>query len=163
MSVCTYVGGNPISNIDPLGLWNVVVGVGGSVVGGVGGEASVSAYASSYNGNAEVGIAGSVGGGAGLNISADAYVGYIPGGANNISGETVNYNVGVGPLSITIMTNPATGGVRGYNRRPRGWSSAWALGDAFTHGEGANRRSDLSWIPQPPVQATADLSLRFAP
>ena len=55
---------------------------------------------------------GSIGGGTGFNVSGDIFGGFIFGGPENVSGWTVNYNVG-GPVSVTIFTNPNGGQIMG--------------------------------------------------
>jgi len=56
----------------------------------------------------------SVGQGVGFNISADAFVGIIRGDTRNVEGDTTNINVGIGPLSITLMYDRSTNDFMGF-------------------------------------------------
>ena len=51
-----YVGGNPISRVDPLGLASLVVQGGGSWVPGLGGEGNIGAFIDVYNGRLDFGV-----------------------------------------------------------------------------------------------------------
>lgn len=111
----SYVGGNPVSRVDPLGLFNILIGGGGSLVGGIGAEASGGIAINPGIGNecADVGGFASIGGGGGLNVSADIFVGYVPGPVSNVSGETNNVNISIGPLSVTVFLDPKSNNVMG--------------------------------------------------
>jgi hypothetical protein len=61
------------------------------------------------DGKSELGFFGSAGAGGGVNVSADIFVGFVKGGVENIEGKTLNINVGLGPVSVTVMTDPKTG------------------------------------------------------
>lgn len=76
---------------------------------GFGVEGSVGGYVNSTNGRDQVGGFISTGTGPGLNISADAFVGYVPGPASNLNGDSDNLNLGVGPISVTVMFHPVNG------------------------------------------------------
>jgi hypothetical protein len=86
----------------------VIVGVGGSAVGIIGGEGSAAFYANESEGQAQVGGLLSVGGG-GLNVSSDIFVGYVKGSVRNLSGPSENLNISLGPLSLTLMYAPSSG------------------------------------------------------
>jgi RHS repeat-associated protein len=103
-----YVENNPQGHIDPLGLFNVIAGFGGSLVPGAGGEGDVGVAMNPGMGDShfDVGLFGTVGGGAGWNVSADAFVGIIGGNFSDVRGDTVNVNVGIGPFSGTLMFDP---------------------------------------------------------
>lgn len=101
-----YVGGNPLYYDDPLGLANFLFGGNANaiVVGGftIGGGLYISYDVSS---GFDIGVYGSVGGGVGVDLGIGASVGYVPGGSNNISGQTVDLNAGAligGTLSASI-------------------------------------------------------------
>jgi hypothetical protein len=61
-----------------------------------------------------VGAFGTVGAGVGVNVSADFFGGVVFGGAENLSGQTVDYNLVLGPISFTTFFNPANGAVSGF-------------------------------------------------
>ena len=99
-----YVRNAPLRFRDPSGLLTVIGGLGGSAIASKGVEGSVGGY---YNwGTGEVGGFVSVGGGAGLNVSGDIFGGVVWGG---LEGVTVNTNVMLGPISITVMIDPLNG------------------------------------------------------
>jgi len=60
-----------------------------------------------------MGVFVSVGAGGGVNVSGDVFIGVITGDIGNVSGTTGNINVGLGPISITVITDPNTGKVIG--------------------------------------------------
>lgn len=66
-----YVGGNPVSYVDPMGLATVGIGVGGSGswVGGVNGSGQLTFSATSWNPSSwRVGVLGGIGGYAGTDL-----------------------------------------------------------------------------------------------
>lgn len=91
--------------IDMNGLQRVtgIVGVGGSGLVGFGGEGSQGIF---VNSSGDVGGFVSAGGGAGVNISADVFGGVYWG--DSFTGTTVNANFTIGPISVTIMTQPGS-------------------------------------------------------
>jgi hypothetical protein len=96
--------------------------------------------------NVDVGVFGSVGATAGVNVSADVFVGYVEGGIGNVSGTTVNQNIGVGPLSITTFHDPKTGELiggtigLGPGATPVGYSASYAATKTLT------LRDLLNWL-----------------
>jgi RHS repeat-associated protein len=125
VNLYAYVGNNPLNFVDQLGLSrkdcgsiNILIGSGFSAIlgGGVEGAAGVIINRD------DIGIFSSLGGGypgqpgGGINVSAEFLLfGYITG---NPRGWTTNYNYVVGPLSVTVFTDPATkqklGGTIGF-------------------------------------------------
>ncbi len=114
-----YARANPLKYTDPRGLFSILVGGGGSAVVGPGAEASGGVVINPGLGDdcADAGLFASVGGGAGVNISADAFIGYVKGPMSNVSGETNNVNIAIGPISITgffdTKSNELMGGTVG--------------------------------------------------
>ena len=115
VSLYGYVRNNPITVIDSFGLFNLLIGAGGSAVAPTGIEGSTGIVVNPGFGDnlADVGFFGSIGSGGGVNVSGDIYVGYIEGGIKNVSGMTTNVNLTLGPLSITIFIDPKTGKIIG--------------------------------------------------
>ena len=109
-----YSKNNPVNLIDPLGLLNILLGGGGSVVGvaGVEGSGGLVINPGFGDSKADIGVFGSVGGGVGLNLSADAFIGYVKGDISNVSGTTINLNF-ASPISITAFIDINTGEVIG--------------------------------------------------
>jgi len=106
-----YVGNNPINSTDPYGLLNFLLGGGVSAVLPIGGEASGGIVINPGIGNdrADIGLFGSAGLGAGLNVSADLFAGIIKGDLSNVRGETANINLVLGPISLSLFTDPKNG------------------------------------------------------
>jgi len=129
-----YVGNSPVNYIDPLGLGNLLVGVGGSAVVPVGitggAEMSVGIAVHAENnllmlfglGGAlldvamqqdeckkrmdNVGVFGSIGvPDVGFNISTDLFMGYVTGEIEEVAGTTANLNIVGGPISFTLLKN----------------------------------------------------------
>lgn len=94
-----YVGGNPISRIDPMGLQSLVAHVGGSYVPGVGGEGNLGFFIGADNGRLDFGFYSQGGISAGYQTpGVSAQFGYVNGGVNAINGITTNANL-AGPLA----------------------------------------------------------------
>jgi RHS repeat-associated protein len=116
----TYVGENPLSYSDALGLFTVVGGVGGSFVNGIGGEGSVGLYFNPglFGQKADAGVFVSGGMGGGYNIGVSSYGGVVFGDASNVNSPFVNINISIGVGSVTIMLDPATGNWSGITFGP---------------------------------------------
>ena len=111
-----YVGGSPVAFIDPMGLFNILVGAGATAAGGpAGAEGSggIAVNPGFFGQQADVGIFGAAGVTAGLNISSDVFVGYVAGGIENVRGGTINQNFGILNISLTTFHDPHTGALIG--------------------------------------------------
>jgi hypothetical protein len=115
-----YVNANPNGRTDPLGLFTVVGGGGGSLVLGVGGEGSGGAYVNPglFGQPADFGVFGSGGIGAGSNVGVNSYLGVVFGSASNVNTPFVNTNVSLGIGSLTLMFDPNTGKLGGFSIGP---------------------------------------------
>jgi len=91
----SYVGGNPVSNVDPLGLLTLSLGYFGSSVLGFGGDVGGGGYVSYSNGHFSYGSYVSADIGVGVNVSAGVQIGVYSGGPETFGGRTYNTNVGV--------------------------------------------------------------------
>ncbi len=114
-NVFTYVANNPVAYLDPIGLFTIVAGGGVSAAAPSGAEVSAGIVINpGLSGQkADVGVFAAVGASAGLNVSADAFIGVVTGDTSNVSGQTVNQNFGLGPVSLTIIHDPKTGKIIG--------------------------------------------------
>jgi RHS repeat-associated protein len=111
-----YVNGGPTTRVDPLGLFNIVGQVGGSLVPGIGGEGYIGIYMTLPSRNYEngqitwtrpdIGVYSSGGVGAGWNIGVALGLGYVKGEEKDIQGVTYNVNVGVPPVGVSAMYDP---------------------------------------------------------
>jgi hypothetical protein len=108
--VHAYVSNSPAVFRDPLGLQNILLGVGGSLVGATGVEGSMGVVVNpGFQGCGGIGGFASAGVGAGVSVGADVFAGYYTGAFTNLAGTTVNVNVSGGPVSLTAMFDPRTG------------------------------------------------------
>ncbi|MDY6790847.1 MAG: hypothetical protein SWH54_06215 [Thermodesulfobacteriota bacterium] len=127
---------DPVNLIDPLGLLNILIGGGASVVGvaGVEGSGGLVINPGLGDSKADIGVFGSVGGGIGLNLSADRFIGFVKGGIENVSGTTINANVIIGLISFTAMFNIDTGEFMGFTvgLGPSATSIAGSITGSFT-------------------------------
>jgi hypothetical protein len=122
----SYVNNNPITYIDPVGLFKIIWGLGYSaVVGNTGGERSKGSYydpktgeygnfESSAGNQAPPACGAGPNDVGGLNVSADVFVGGVWG---DFAGKSVNFNVTPILFSLTLMTN-GMGSVTGFTA---GW------------------------------------------
>ena len=136
----SYVGGNPVSLVDPRGLVSLVAQVGGSYVPGLGGEGHVGVFISVHNGRLDVGFYGQGGMSLGYQIPGSSLqAGLMKGDVNTIRGITKNSNVGAplvcgtamtddqhNLLGITFGAGSKLGGSITYSE-----TSAWSLNEAF--------------------------------
>ncbi len=137
-----YVLNDPVNLIDPSGLVNIVGGVGASGVVITGVEASAGVIVNPGVGDAKPagGVFGSVGACGGFNLSADAFVGVVKGKKSNVSGETINFNLSVGPVSLSLFFDASgkelVGGTLGVgpSATPLGASLSLALTGVATIG-----------------------------
>lgn len=88
----TYVGSNPMEDIDPLGLVNVVAQVGGSAVQALGGTGAFGIYVTlpSPGNYIDIGVYGSAGPAGGELVGAGTGLGFIKGNVTDIRG--ISYN-----------------------------------------------------------------------
>ena len=126
-----YVGGNPVSEVDSMGLFTLSLGYFGSSIFGIGGEIGGGGYVSYYNGQFTFGTYLTEGGGGGVNTSAGFEFGAYSGGMETFTGATISATGGGGPfaelgggatfstsgnlvgftLSASLATTPITGSV----------------------------------------------------
>ncbi len=110
-----YVGNNPITGVDPSGLFNILLGFGVSVAAPTGADVSVGIVVNPglFGQKADAGLFGSAGGTVGVNVSGDVFIGFVQGDIENVGGVTANFNLTIGPLSLTFFVDPKTGGIMG--------------------------------------------------
>lgn len=136
----TYVGGNPVNLSDLNGLFSLLMGGGISAAAPTGAEGSggVAVNPGLFGQEADIGVFGAGGATVGFNASADAFVGYVKGGIENVGGQTINQNIGIGPISITIFHHPTNGEVLGGTigigpgATPFGYSGAYESTGIYT-------------------------------
>lgn len=101
-----YANQNPLKNIDPTGLLNILVGGGGSFVPVFGGGGSFGIYLSlSRETGIDIGVFGTGERGAGGMVGLNGIVGYVPGNRHNIAGKGTSYNLSGAPFSVTYTEN----------------------------------------------------------
>jgi|GEM_PF-441215 len=109
MNLYQYVHNNPLNFIDPFGLFNILIGVGGSASAGGGAEGSGGIVISYWKGQFDIGVFGSVGASGGLNVSWDIFGGWFRGGPHDLRGTTANVNITAGEFSGTAFYDPNSG------------------------------------------------------
>lgn len=127
LNLLSYVGQDPVNWVDINGQGSLLLGGGFAFIplGGFEGSAGI-AIGSTKDPCYKIkgGSFGSFGQGGGWSIGADLFVGWFRGDVEDISGETMNYNIAVGPLSGVLMFDP---------KKPNWW-----LPVGFTVGPGKN-------------------------
>jgi len=102
-----YVGGNPISTSDPLGLLNVVASIGGSFATVLGAEGWTGIYVTlpSPGNNLDIGVFGTGGLSVGWNVGVTNQYGFVTGNESDIQGITINVNGSGNVVGGTAMFN----------------------------------------------------------
>lgn len=101
-----YANGDPVNQIDPLGLLNLVGQVGGSFVPGLGGEGNLGVFLGIHKGRLDFGFFSQGGLSVGVQSpGVSAQIGLIKGDVNDIRGVTKNINASAPLLCGTAMTN----------------------------------------------------------
>lgn len=111
ISTYAYVANNPYLRVDPLGLANFLIGGSLTFIAAGGGGVGGGLYFSyTKDQGFDMGLYGSVSGGIGADIGASVNVGYVPGGASNISGTSLDGSISAGAFSGTVggaINNPS--------------------------------------------------------
>jgi hypothetical protein len=143
-----YVLNDPVNRVDPLGLFNILFGGGATAAAPTGGEVAggVVINPGLFGQKADAGVFASVGPTAGVNISADVFVGYVKGGIENVKGTTMNQNISVGPISITIFHDQITGEIMGGTIGAGPGATAVGYSGAYDTTGTATIRDFLNWI-----------------
>jgi RHS repeat-associated protein len=160
INLFAYASINPLRVVDPDGAVNFLVGVGVTAAAPTGAETSggIVVNPGLFGQKADAGVFAAVGPTVGVNVSGDVFIGIVKGEIENVSGETVNQNIGIGPLSITIFHDPKNkgeviGGTIGLGpgATPVGYSGAYDVTGTLTV------RDVVKWIsglfgskPEPP-------------
>jgi len=107
-----YAKGSPVRFTDPTGLITIVGGFGatGVVPRGTGFDVSVGGYLDT--GSRDIGGFRSTGEAVGLNVSGDVFFGLFR-DLQSLQGSSENATVTIGPFSVSVMTDPATGRLLG--------------------------------------------------
>jgi len=110
-----YVANDPLNLFDPDGLFNILFGGGATAAAPTGAEvaAGIVFNPGLFGQRADVGVFASVGPTVGVNISADVFIGFVKGEIKNVSGPSINQNISIGPVSISLFHDPDTGDVMG--------------------------------------------------
>ena len=115
-----YVGGNPTSSIDPMGLADIYVGAQGSFVSGIAGyEVGYGVYLNTSSG--DFGIYYSRGPALAFNIGASLVVGAASEGT--FAGQSSTFTIaGAGALNLGLSLDPTSGALTGLQWAFAGWS-----------------------------------------
>lgn len=123
-----YVGGNPLSRIDPLGLNTYTIGVNGALVFLGGGQGAVGIYFNPGKGCGEkfdFGLYSSEAAAVGTNVGGGVVGGVLYGPASSLAGQTYDANSSVGPVQGSFSV--ASDGTRSWTG---GWSAIGLPGGA---------------------------------
>ncbi len=115
-----YVGGNPLSGIDPLGLNTYTIGVNGALVFLGGGQGALGIYFNPGKGCGEefdFGLYSSKAVAAGTNVGAGVVGGVLYGPASSLAGQTYDANSSVGPVQGSFSVAPDG---------TKSWTAGWS-------------------------------------
>jgi RHS repeat-associated protein len=140
-----YLNASPLRHSDPTGLFALVGGAGAVAVVPRGKGIDVSGGGYLDTGSGELGGFLSGGEAVGLNISADVFAGAFW-DVESLKGTSENATGSVGPWSISVFTDPATGRPLGFTIG-YGWSALpVGYSVALTHTVTASLSDILKWL-----------------
>jgi len=107
-----YVDNRPLNSIDPGGLLTVIAGGGTTLTAPSGVDVSGGILVD-LSSRPDIGgyLSGGIAGG--VNVSADVFAGLIFGDVNTLRGLSTNTTLTVGPLTLTVLSDPTTGEIIG--------------------------------------------------